>query len=673
MSGRGNSRWGRHDRHDHDDDRGHGHNHGHHGNHGHDSHNHDDDHGGHHGGHGHGGGHHGGHSGHHGHHGGHGHGGGHHGGHHGGHGGHHGHHGGHHGHHDGGHHGGHGGHHGHHGGHHGHHDGSHGHNYIPDGNGDGTITGTSGNDVLHGHGGDDRIIVHFNPENHVQHEHGHHGHGHHGGHHGHHGHGHHGHGHHGGHHGHHDHDHSQVDGGQGVDVLELRFNSADVTPALIVELELLYNFILENADPNVRTGHGEEISLDLLSLTAQNLEELEIFIDGVPQDLPDLFNPNPPVDDVIAGDAEAQTTFEAIASDATAIAGSENNSSILSGQILEVGSNVLEGNAGEDRLFGEAFSVDLIATAAAASASTIPNSGNNAIATASAEINGSTFIFAEDELFGGSGNDLLVGDTGDLNLIATAGTAQVIDGSDTGPLPFLEPFGIATADALITTNTFEMSVDTLFGGDGDDNLIGDVQKLTLTEVQGTTEYINEQEGGFNDGNNAVSAVATVEGNTFSFAGDLLDGENGSDRLVGDLAFGSVDEAKNTYIWGDDNLTGGADSDVFVFGLYENALGNWTAQGSDTVTDFSLQDGDELNFHSLLADASDTTVFSQMDFDTAIDTVTSDTDGLHIAFDGGGEVVLENYGSNSNYVYTDVATFINNFNVTFDTSDVMMMV
>jgi Ca2+-binding RTX toxin-like protein len=75
------------------------------------------------------------------------------------------------------------------------------------------------------------------------------------------------------------------------------------------------------------------------------------------------------------------------------------------------------------------------------------------------------------------------------------------------------------------------------------------------------------------GNRGDDTLFGGAGNDALFGGkedDLLFGGDGADRLSGDL--------------GDDTLTGGSGADRFLFG--PNA-------GTDTVTDFSLADGDRL--------------------------------------------------------------------------------
>lgn len=205
-------------------------------------------------------------------------------------------------------------------------------------------------------------------------------------------------------------------------------------------------------------------------------------------------------------------------------------------------------------------------------------------------------------------------------------------------------------------NTFTFGTDTLMGNAGQDILIGDVESFSLN-LAGGKSFL------------PILSSATASSNKFTFGADTLDGGEGQDILIGDIASGEVNEYQqhNTLIWGDDTLTGGSESDTFIFGLYKNKAGLWTSQGTDTITDFNREE-DKLNFHSLFSDSSDSTTFTQADFETAISSITghAGNDTLTIAFDGGGSVILEEHGD---YVYTNVGALVSDFNISFDTTDI----
>ena len=100
----------------------------------------------------------------------------------------------------------------------------------------------------------------------------------------------------------------------------------------------------------------------------------------------------------------------------------------------------------------------------------------------------------------------------------------------------------------------------------------------------------DQEGDqlrFKDISVGTSAAETIDGSGRS-AAQALFGNAGNDVIVGgsgdDLLVGGA---------GNDNLTGGAGADIFRFIKFEN--------GSDTITDFNLTEGDKIDLRGLLTD------------------------------------------------------------------------
>ena len=117
---------------------------------------------------------------------------------------------------------------------------------------------------------------------------------------------------------------------------------------------------------------------------------------------------------------------------------------------------------------------------------------------------------------------------------------------------FNDVLGYAGNDSL----TGGTGADTLRGGDGGDSLSGGA---------GDDVHLN--------GNAGADYVSGGDGNDTVYGGkdnDTLLGDAGNDRLSGDL--------------GNDQLTGGAGADQFVFRA---------GAGADTVTDFSLAQGDKV--------------------------------------------------------------------------------
>ena len=129
-----------------------------------------------------------------------------------------------------------------------------------------------------------------------------------------------------------------------------------------------------------------------------------------------------------------------------------------------------------------------------------------------------------------------------------------------------------------------------------------------------------------------------QGDDWLFGGegaDTLEGGEGDDVLLGgegdDTLDGGADDDMLIGGEGDDTLTGGADADTFVFG---------EDSGNDTITDFSLTDGDKIH----LATLAQTITWAQLQ--SKITTITDPNDntivtGLQIDLSdwGGGTITL----------------------------------
>ena len=171
---------------------------------------------------------------------------------------------------------------------------------------------------------------------------------------------------------------------------------------------------------------------------------------------------------------------------------------------------------------------------------------------------------SDDYLKGGEGDDALYGGAGNDNLYGGAG-------DESGEGTITKPGG--------TVVSYKKG---LFGGAGNDNLYGGEGR----------DYLDGGAG--NDNLYGGTGVDTLNGGT---GDDRLDGGSGNDVLSGGagddrLAGGS----------GADTLTGGAGADTFVFG--EEGIVNTPVATrdrgpeTDTVTDFSQDEGDRLDFRGL---------------------------------------------------------------------------
>ncbi|MFN6516408.1 MAG: beta strand repeat-containing protein [Nostoc sp. CreGUA01] len=125
--------------------------------------------------------------------------------------------------------------------------------------------------------------------------------------------------------------------------------------------------------------------------------------------------------------------------------------------------------------------------------------------------------------------------------------------------------GNAGDDCLVGDN----GDDKLYGGTGNDKLYGGNGQDTLSGDAGNDRL---------EGDNGDDKLYGGDGN------DSLIGGNGQDLLVGGAGNDFLDGGK-----GDDNLTGGSGSDIFVLEK---------AAGRDTITDFSLGEGDKIGLSGL---------------------------------------------------------------------------
>ncbi|MHB8708736.1 MAG: calcium-binding protein, partial [Desulfuromonadales bacterium] len=162
-----------------------------------------------------------------------------------------------------------------------------------------------------------------------------------------------------------------------------------------------------------------------------------------------------------------------------------------------------------------------------------------------------------------------------------------------------------------------------------------------------------------DGDGDVSANAgftvTVDGTgstlTGSATSDVINGGFGDDFLVGgdgdDLLIGGI---------GNDNLTGGSGADIFAY----SALGG---EGDDTITDFSLTEGDVLRLYDVLDDGSGT-----LDADDVNVTVNVSGDDVELTINSTTTVTMT--GVNNELGLNDGAHSLgdlidNGMNVQFD--------
>ena len=173
--------------------------------------------------------------------------------------------------------------------------------------------------------------------------------------------------------------------------------------------------------------------------------------------------------------------------------------------------------------------------------------------------NGSNTVFGGaggDSVTAGGGGDVIQGNTGNDSLAGGAGGDIMYGGQNN---------------------------DALQGNAGNDVLYGDKGNDTVLGGQGTDVIQGGQDNDYVIGDKGDDVVRGGQGN------DSVSGGEGKDFVSGDL--------------GDDTVSGGAGADLFH---------TWGGAGIDTVTDFSLADGDRV-----FLDPGTTYALAQVGADTVI--------------------------------------------------------
>lgn len=214
--------------------------------------------------------------------------------------------------------------------------------------------------------------------------------------------------------------------------------------------------------------------------------------------------------------------------------------------------NFLNGGSGDDLLIGDSWADDLIG-----------EDGN-------------------DRLFGGGGPDALYGDAGSDILYGGDG-ADGLSGGDGNDQMFGE-----AGDDLFQAG---LGTDLVDGGSGSDTV------LYLTAEAGVV--VNLQAGVAREGTGGpVDRLVSIENATGSYFADVLSGSAGANRLSGDAGDDWLSGRGGDDILsggpGTDRLEGGSGADLFVFQELEAAR--------DTIVDFDAGAGDRIDVSAIDADA-----------------------------------------------------------------------
>ncbi|NEO31324.1 MAG: hypothetical protein F6K36_13000 [Symploca sp. SIO3C6] len=266
----------------------------------------------------------------------------------------------------------------------------------------------------------------------------------------------------------------------------------------------------------------------------KNLVTFDIFDFGGSSDAP---TPEPPNLATLLNNGELRLNMGRFANE-------RNINQDIEDENFSVTSNVIVSAFGEQETYSNISKIIAYA-----------DTGNDVIsieANVIAELHGG---LGEDNLYGGSQNDLLFGERGADRLVGNSGNDQLHGGEDSDRL-----YGDEGNDQLLGEAGDDLldggvDHDLLLGGDGEDTLIGGVGNDSL------------------EGEDKNDSLFGGDGN------DILQGDNGNDLLVGGSGEDSLDGGKDN-----DRLFGEVNNDELIGGIGNDLLdggeGNDTLKGGD---------------------------------------------------------------------------------------------
>ncbi|MDB5862129.1 MAG: cya 1, partial [Ramlibacter sp.] len=306
----------------------------------------------------------------------------------------------------------------------------------------------------------------------------------------------------------------------------------------------------------------------------------------------------------------------------------------LLGQVtLRGAADTLNGGDGDDRITGD-DTVEVSVLVDGPLAANLPATHYDRNVVVSGLVDRITLIGAADQLNGGSGDDLLVGDSSFAAHAFAGGPLSLGgDGHWHGHGHWYWDWNHHHNDhdhhddwhghghgrdqvrfsSLVDDVVLVGAADTLNGGTGDDTLVGD-HHVTVAAIVGGPVLAGEGAtlpSGYYQGDSAVAVDGIVGNLTITGAADLLQGSDGNDRLVGDSALRVVAETTGPLLTGTAAFASGygygygssfealVDFDGIVRNINASG-GNDTLQGD--AGDDSLIGDDTLTIAGIVGDA-----------------------------------------------------------------------
>ncbi len=197
--------------------------------------------------------------------------------------------------------------------------------------------------------------------------------------------------------------------------------------------------------------------------------------------------------------------------------------SLFSNSTFTFGNDAMNGGDGDNILVGDIQSMSVTA-----------QGGTSSPGFANGQFINNVYIFGSDTLIAGAGNDTLSGDAGSIVLESIGGISSA--------------GGVSSS--ILNNNSFTFGADTLSGGSGTNQLVGDIDILTIGVHSGT----------------GANSSAAFQNNTFTLGNDTLNGGSGMDTMIGDIqAFSFVNNlgiaTGDVIRFGNDILNAGSGSET----------------------------------------------------------------------------------------------------------------